>query len=126
MKTKEQQKIILYGHPNSGMVRPVRQILHAARAPYQYINIYQSEKGMKQVAKINNGNLSVPTLVFPDRSTLTEPSLAELKSKLEDYGYTITKQQSNLAFIGSLLRSRAIWVTFAIIVYAILRILEVI
>lgn len=126
MKTKDQQKIILYGHPNSGMVRPVRETLHAARAPYQYVNIYQSEEGMKRVAKINCGNLSVPTLVFPDRSTLTEPSIPELRSKLEEYGYKITKKRSNLAFIGGLLRSRSTWITFAILVYIILRFLEVI
>ncbi|MGD2027312.1 MAG: hypothetical protein PVI99_05805 [Anaerolineales bacterium] len=125
MKTKNQQKIILYGHPNSGMVRPVRETLHAARVPYQYINIYQSEEGMKQVAKINSGNLSVPTLVFPDRSTLTEPSIPELRSKLEEYGYEITRRRANLAFIGGMLRSPSTWIAFAILVYALLRFLEV-
>lgn len=125
MKTNDQQKIIVYGHPNCGMVRPVRETLHAARAPYQYVNIYQSEEGMKQVARINNGNLSVPTLVFPDRSSLTEPSIPDLRSKLEENGYKITKQRANLAYIGGLLRSPSIWITFAIIVYAILRFLEV-
>jgi mycoredoxin len=34
------------------------------------------------VVKINKGNRSVPTIVFPDGSVLVEPSNAELEKKL--------------------------------------------
>lgn len=36
---------------------------------------------------INDGNESVPTLAFPDKTTLTEPSRAELQAKLLEYGF---------------------------------------
>lgn len=36
-----------------------------------------------------DGNESVPTLLFPDGSTLTEPSVGELKAKLESLGYEV-------------------------------------
>jgi hypothetical protein len=39
--------------------------------------------------EINNGNASVPTLVFPDGSTLTEPSTAVLRQKLQSLGYAV-------------------------------------
>ena len=42
-----------------------------------------------RVRAINNGNESVPTLVFPDGSTLTEPTVGELQSKLESLGYKV-------------------------------------
>ena len=36
---------------------------------------------------INHGNASVPTLVFPDGSSLTEPKLDALSRKLDALGY---------------------------------------
>jgi mycoredoxin len=33
------------------------------------------------VVKVNNGNRSVPTIVFPDGSILVEPDWEELKAK---------------------------------------------
>lgn len=36
--------------------------------------------------RINNGFESVPTLIFPDGSILTEPSSSELLEKLRMYG----------------------------------------
>jgi mycoredoxin len=33
------------------------------------------------VRKVNNGNQSVPTIIFPDGSILVEPSWKELKQK---------------------------------------------
>jgi mycoredoxin len=34
------------------------------------------------VMKVNNGNQTVPTVVFPDGSAATNPSLAEVKARL--------------------------------------------
>ena len=53
---------------------------------YEYINIRQDEAGRARVREINSGCESVPTLVFPDGSTLTEPSIHALKRKLELLG----------------------------------------
>jgi len=35
------------------------------------------------VEKVNNGNQTVPTLVFTDGTAMTNPSLAKVKEKLE-------------------------------------------
>jgi len=46
------------------------------------INIEQDPQAASKVEQINNGNRSVPTLVFSDDTTLTEPTIQELKTKL--------------------------------------------
>ena len=41
----------------------------------------------RRVREINRGFESVPTLAFPDGSTLTEPTAGELSAKLVELGY---------------------------------------
>ena len=81
------ERIILYGTPSCLMVLPVSGILRRASAPFVYIDISKDSSAKEKVRGINNGNESVPTLLFPDESTLTEPSRSELKAKLREYGY---------------------------------------
>lgn len=83
------EKVIMYGTPTCPMVPPVRGILNRAQAPFDYVNIAEDAEGRSKVMAINDGNASVPTLVFPDGSTLTEPSTAVLRQKLESLGYTV-------------------------------------
>jgi mycoredoxin len=83
------EKIIVYGHPFCPMVMPVLKMLESSDVDFEYINIRQDLEARDRVTEINNGNESVPTLVFPDDSTLTEPSSGALKSKLEEFGYTV-------------------------------------
>jgi mycoredoxin len=81
------EKIVLYGSPTCAMVPPVRGVLERAGAEFEYIDIFRDGNGRLHVREINNGNESVPTLVFTDGSTLTEPSLTQLKVKLAGLGY---------------------------------------
>ncbi|MFN2145586.1 MAG: glutaredoxin domain-containing protein [Anaerolineales bacterium] len=126
MAKQKTDPIIVYAHPMCRDLRPVQEILRAAGAPYRYVNIHKSEEGMKTVAKINKGNLSVPTLVFPDKTTLTEPNRAALLAKLAKYGYEITDRSAFISSVTNLFRSRTFWVMLAILVYALLRYLGVI
>ena len=82
-------KIILYGHMFCPSLGPVRALLAQARVDYTYINIHKDPDAAALVRSINNGYESVPTLVFPDGSTLTEPSVGALKAKLESVGYRV-------------------------------------
>ncbi len=83
------QKIILYGNPFCTMIGSVRAILDRSNAPYEYVDIARNSQASQQVKQINNGYASVPTLVFPDESTLTEPTTGELKLRLEELGYSV-------------------------------------
>ena len=84
-------KITLYGSDLCPMVPPVRSLLDRAKADYDYISISRNRAAKEQVMAINNGNASVPTLVFPDGATLTEPTLAELTARLEEMSLTVAK-----------------------------------
>ena len=57
-------------------------MLDEANIEYEYVNIYADEAARQRVRQINRGCESVPTIVFPDGSTLTEPSRHEMQTKL--------------------------------------------
>jgi mycoredoxin len=88
---QKNDKVILYGTPTCAMVPPMRGILNRAEVAFEYVDIDDDPEGRSRVVAINEGNASVPTLVFSDGSTLTEPSTAVLKKKLESLGYTVSK-----------------------------------
>jgi mycoredoxin len=81
--------ILVYGHPACPGLGPVRGLLTQSKVEFEYIDIHQDSAAAARVRAINNGNESVPTLVFPDGSTLTEPTVETLKSKLESLGYKV-------------------------------------
>jgi mycoredoxin len=80
-------KVILYGSPTCAAVPLARGVLERAGVAFEYIDILQDENGRQRVLEINNGYASVPTVVFADGSTLTEPSPEQLKQKLRRLGY---------------------------------------
>ena len=46
------------------------------------INIEEVDGTAELVAKLNGGNQTVPTVLFPDGSAATNPSLAEVKERI--------------------------------------------
>ena len=83
-------KIILYGSPMCPMVSPVRAALSRSSAEFEYVDIFRDSMGRQAVRQINQGFESVPTLVFPDGSTLTEPGPGQVTRKLQAMGYEVT------------------------------------
>jgi len=59
-----------------------KQVLEKHKVPFVWIDINQDADARVYVEKINHGNRSVPTIVFPDGSTLVEPSNKQLEVKL--------------------------------------------
>lgn len=49
---------------------------------YTEINIEQDETAAALVENVNGGNRTVPTVVFPDGSAMTNPSVIQVKEKL--------------------------------------------
>jgi glutaredoxin len=62
-------------------------MLERADVDYEYVDISVDSQAQQHLREINQGYESVPTLVFPDGSRLTEPATDELKAKLEEMGY---------------------------------------
>jgi mycoredoxin len=86
----KQNLIILYGHPTCPNLGPVKGLLTQSKVNFEYIDIHQDGAAAARVRAINNGNESVPTLVFPDDSSLTEPTVGELQAKLKSQGYKVS------------------------------------
>lgn len=111
-------KIVLYGHSMCPMLPPIWSMLKLSKVDFDYINIHQDAVGRERVQQINHGNESVPPMVFPDGSTLTEPSVGQLKAKLEKFGYGVP--------ITAQLMGNVLMITVIIgILFALLRIMGI-
>lgn len=80
--SQEQQRITLYVSTYCGHSQLVKRFVEKNDIPAKIINIDDDPAARETVVTINNGYASVPTLIFPDGSTLTEPSMGQLKAKL--------------------------------------------
>ena len=76
------QQIIVYGTSWCPDCRRSLRVLEQNKAPYQYVNIEEDEQAAACVVQVNQGNRSVPTIVFPDGTVLVEPSNAILTQNL--------------------------------------------
>ena len=77
-----EEMIKVYGTRWCGDCYRTKWFLDRHEINYQWININQDSNAKDIVRQANNGNLSVPTIVFADGSILTEPSNLELLTKL--------------------------------------------
>jgi mycoredoxin len=50
--------------------------------PFQEVNIERVPEAADVVMRVNGGNRTVPTVVFPDGSAITNPTLRDVKAKL--------------------------------------------
>jgi mycoredoxin len=51
---------------------------------FKWFNIDKDIDAREFVMAVNNGNRSVPTIVFPDGEILVEPSTRELEKKISE------------------------------------------
>jgi mycoredoxin len=65
-----------------GYCRRLKSQLDRAGVAYTEVNIEEVPGTAELVEKVNGGNQTVPTVLFPDGSTATNPSLAEVTARL--------------------------------------------
>lgn len=65
-----------------GFCRRLKYQLDRDRVDYTEVDIDQSPEAAEVVAAVNDGNRTVPTVVFPDGSTATNPSSYEVMARL--------------------------------------------
>jgi glutaredoxin-like protein len=78
----ENEPLIVYGTTWCGDCYRSKRFLDTHHVPYTWVDIGNDPRATQVVMTINRGRRSVPTIVFPDGSTLTEPSNRELGQKL--------------------------------------------
>ena len=76
--------VLMFSTTWCGYCKNLKSQLDRAGVPYTEVNIEEVGGTAEIVAEVNGGNQTVPTLVFPDGSTATNPSLATVKARLVD------------------------------------------
>ncbi len=66
-----------------GDCRRSKRLLDSLNVEYSIIDIEADEAAAAKVIEINNGMRSIPVIIFPDGTHMTEPSDIDLKAKLE-------------------------------------------
>ncbi len=67
-----------------GYCRNLKGQLEKAGVAYTEVNIEEVDGSAELVAELNGGNQTVPTVIFPDGSAATNPSLATVRARLAD------------------------------------------
>ncbi len=65
-----------------GYCRRLKKQLERAGIDYTEVNIEEVPLAADFVAEVNDGNQTVPTVLFPDGSTLTNPSVGQVRTRL--------------------------------------------
>jgi mycoredoxin len=74
--------LTMYSTTWCGYCRQLKGELERAGIGYAEVNIEEVPQAAEFVMSVNGGNQTVPTVVFADGSAATNPSLAEVKSRL--------------------------------------------
>lgn len=72
----------MYGAEWCGDCRRSKRFMDENKVNYNYIDVEADASASEKVIEINGGMRSIPVIVFPDGSHLTEPSDNDLKAKL--------------------------------------------
>ncbi len=82
------QSVTMYSTPWCGFCRRLKSQLAREGIHITEINIEQDPAAADYVMSVNGGNQTVPTVVFPDGTALTNPSAAQVRERLK--GLTLT------------------------------------
>ena len=74
--------VTMYSTPWCGYCHRLKAQMDREGIDYQVVDIEADPSAAELVMAVNGGNQTVPTVVFPDGSALTNPSVAQVKQKL--------------------------------------------
>ncbi len=72
----------MYSTPWCGYCHRLKSQLDREGIPVTVVDIEQDPSAADLVMRVNNGNQTVPTLVYSDGSAQTNPSVKQVKEKL--------------------------------------------
>ena len=76
------EQMTIYSTEWCGYCHRLRSQLDREGIAYDVVDIEQDPASAEIVMQVNRGNQTVPTVVFPDGSAATNPSIAEVKQRL--------------------------------------------
>ena len=72
----------MYSTPWCGYCHRLKGQLDREGIVFDVVDIEQDPSAAELVMSVNGGNQTVPTLVYPDGTAQTNPSIAQVKAKL--------------------------------------------
>jgi len=72
----------MYSTPSCGYFNRLKRQLTHEGIHFHDVDIETDPHAAAVVEQVNRGNQTVPTLVFPDGTALTNPSVAQVKAQL--------------------------------------------
>lgn len=75
-------QITMFSTEWCGYCKRLKKMLDSQGIGYTEIDIENTPGTPELVEAINGGNRTVPTVIYPDASTATNPSLLDVKAKL--------------------------------------------
>ena len=76
--------VTMYSTPWCGYCHRLKAQMDREGIAYEVVDIEAHPEAAELVMSVNDGNQTVPTLVYPDGTAQTNPSLAQVKAKLAD------------------------------------------
>lgn len=80
--TPEVGSITMFSTEWCGYCKRLKVMLDDTGIPYSIVDIEKTPGTEELVKSVNDGNAVVPTVVFPDGTTATNPALGEVKERL--------------------------------------------
>lgn len=80
--TAANAQLTMYTTPWCGYCRQLKRMLARDDIEFVEVDIEQQPAAADYVMDVNGGNQTVPTVVFADGSALTNPSIADVKARL--------------------------------------------
>lgn len=78
--------LTMYSTPWCGYCHRLKGQLEREGIEFDVVDIEQDPAAAEIVMAVNGGNQTVPTLVYADGTSMTNPSLAQVKGKLAELG----------------------------------------
>jgi mycoredoxin len=76
------EQFTMYSTPWCGYCYRLKGQLQREGIGFREVDIEQDPDSARIVEEVNRGNQTVPTVVFADGSSMTNPSLAQVKAKI--------------------------------------------
>jgi mycoredoxin len=74
--------VTMYSTTWCGYCKRLKRLMDREGIAYSEVDIEQDPAAADYVMSVNGGNQTVPTVVFPNGSALTNPSIEQVKAEL--------------------------------------------
>lgn len=81
----DQEILLVYGTNWCPDCTRAKNVLQRLNIEYKWVDTDADQTAKDYIRNVNGGFCSVPTIIFPDGSHLTEPSDAELAHKVHSF-----------------------------------------